>query len=194
MNPSLSKNNSASWQKAFDALPADHKHALYFIAIHAAPIRKIRIQEACASLDATTSRQDVLKKLDQLEQLGWFTRTPEGLYQCKSDLREWIVHRLYATGQYPKFAKELFAVVGGRYFVNSYSYPRTEKKSWDRPKLPGDIIRELRHLLLTNDINNLTELLHYPEGLEPVGPAGQEYDVYGKSDEQYFYHRVAETV
>ena len=172
MKPSLSKNNLPSWQKAFGALPADHQHVLYFLAIYAAPIRKIRIQECCAAFEGTPNSptgkaSSTEKNIAQLEQHGWIEKTAEGRFQCKSDRREWIVQRLYAAGQYQKFATVLFSVSGGRYFVNSYSYPRIEKKSWDRPKLPADIVRELRHLLLINDINNLSELLHYPEQLEP---------------------------
>jgi len=184
MNTSSSKIDPTSWKKAFDALPRDHKNSLCFLALYAAPVRKIRIQEFCGCLNVTPDRstgkplyprsvlnkntwdQNKIKKIiDELKQLGWIDLTAEGFLHCKSHLRERIVHHLHATGQYQRFADVLFPIIGGRYFVNHYS----EQHSWDRPKHPEDIVRELRHLLLSGNTKPLREVFHYLEQYDGNG-------------------------
>jgi len=148
MNTSTSKITLSSWKKSFDSLPTDHKNALYFIAIYAAPVRKIRVQEFCGCLNVTPVNvnrrsaftrevinknmwdQNKIKKVaGELEKLGWIDVTP-GFLQCKNGLRERIVHHLYATGKYQQYADVLFPIIGGRYFATAY----TEGKSWERPR------------------------------------------------------------
>ena len=122
MDSSSSRIDPAFWKKAFDALQADHQNVLYFIAIHTAPIRKVRIQEAWFALltppAAQTGEPALAKKkkeetvnnprnsnkvntiTEQLQQLGWLEVTAEGLCRCKNELREQIIHHLRSAGQY----------------------------------------------------------------------------------------------
>ena len=184
MAQSSSKKNSTHWKEAFDSLPDDLKNALCFLAIHAAPVRKIRIQECCGCMNLTPERVNgkpcysrsivdkhswnpnkIKKIVDELRQLGWIGITTEGFLHCKSVLRERIVHHLVETGQYQQYADVLFTLIGGRYFVASYS----EHRSWDRPKHPEDLVRELRHLLITDGIKPLPEVFRYLEQYDGVG-------------------------
>jgi len=191
MNTPSSKIDPASWKKAFESLPADYQTVLYFLAIHTAPIRNIRIQEACLALQSPPAapmnvpapakkvKENTAKKpgnlsnissvAEQLKQLGWIDISiVDGLLVCKSELRERIIHHLHTAKRYKQFAKALFAVIGGRYFM-AYQYGyygaendhQREKKTYERPKSPEDLIRELRHLLLIYDLTHLTELLRY---------------------------------
>jgi len=106
-------------------------------------------------------KQDrVVTILQQLQQLGWIAVTTSNIAQCKSDLREQIVHHLHTTGEYKRFADVLFPLIGGRYFATGYG----EGKSWTQPKMPEDYIREFRHVLLTgNSPYAVSEVLAYHE-------------------------------
>jgi len=184
MNTSSSTIDPLSWRKAFDLLPTDSQNALYFLAIYTAPVRKIRIQEFCGCLnvpiDTATGRpflsrsivnknswdQNKIKKIiDTLKQIGWIDVTADGFLHCPSSHRERIIHRLHTAGQYQRFADVLFPIIGGRYFTTHY----LEKRSWDRPKLPGDVVRELRHLLIINDVKALPEVVRYLEQYDGNG-------------------------
>ena len=119
----------SSWKKRFDALPTDHQNVLCFLAIHTAPMGRIRLQECCGYLDTAPIVQDGSQtfagvpvsddswssdKLDttieQLEQQGWIEFTAGKVPKCKSDLREQIVQHLYTTGQYQQFSNHWRAV------------------------------------------------------------------------------------
>lgn len=171
-------NDPPYWKTKFDALPNDLKNALEFLAIYSAPIRKIRIQECCGCLNVTPERvagrllypQHIVNKnswnqikinsvVDQLQKQGWIDVTTEGFLRCKKGLREPIVYHLYVTGQYQRYADVLFTLTGGRYFMASYS----SGKSWDRPKFPEDIVRELRHLFILNDTGPIADIFQYLE-------------------------------
>jgi len=148
------------------------------------PVRKIRIQEFCGCLNvepvklgeklvfskemirkSTWDLTKIKKVADELQQLGWIDITAEGLLHCKSVLRERIVHHLHATGQYLRYADVLFTLIGGRYFVTHYS----ENRCWDRPKHPEDVVRELRHLLIIDNIKPLPEIFQYLEQYDEAG-------------------------
>ena len=101
MNATSSKT-SADWKKNFDSLPEDHRNALCFLAIHAAPFRKIRIQELCGCMNSppdpsggkkplfspgyvrrnTWDQNKVKRILDELEKLGWIDFNAEGFPHC----------------------------------------------------------------------------------------------------------------
>ena len=104
----------SNWRESFESLTTQQQNVLYFLAVYAAPVRKIRVQEflGCLSLplDPTTNKPFFSKRiildntwhinktkpiLEQLEQLGWIDYNSEGLPHCKSDLREQIVAHLY---------------------------------------------------------------------------------------------------
>ncbi len=184
MVPTALKKNTTHWKEAFDSLPVDHKNSLCFLAIYAAPVRKIRIQEFCGCMNeepvklgermmyskstirkSSWDQNKVKKIVDELQKLGWIDVTTEGFLHCKIAVRERIVHHLYATGQYQKYADVLFTLIGGRYFVAHYS----EHRCWDRPKQPEDLVRELRHLLITDGIKPLPEVFHYLEQYDESG-------------------------
>jgi len=146
----------------------DHKNVLYFLALHAAPVRKNRIQEFC-SYYGELKAPAVNTIVNKLKQNGWIDIDEKGMLQCKSEYREPIVHQLCADKNYGKYVERMFSAIGGRYFID-YSYARgygsSEKRSWDRPKLPGDFVRELRHLLISNQTNSLSELFGNLESRE----------------------------
>ena len=173
---SQSKSHTFNWRESFESLPAQQRNALYFLAVFASPVRKIRVQEflGCLKLplDPKTKKPFLsprilrdkawgIKKtkpiLEQLEQHGWIDYNSEGFPHCKSDLRERIVRHLHETGDYQRYANILFLLVGGRYFVSDYS----EKRIWDRPKHPEDLVRELRHVLINNQVNDLPRIFDY---------------------------------
>ena len=168
------------WKDRFDLLPEDWKNALFFFALHAAPMRLIRIQELCGCLqvepDPKTNKpifsKSIIRKftwhqangrdcIDKLLNAGWIESPENALYSCKSAWREQIVQFLYESGQYDRYADILFSITGGRYFYSRYQYsvPRLR----DRPRTAGDLIRELRHILIDNDTYAMVELFHYAE-------------------------------
>ncbi|MCL2349785.1 MAG: hypothetical protein FWC50_16160, partial [Planctomycetaceae bacterium] len=186
MKSSRSNSITANWRESFESLPAQHRNALYFLAVCAAPVRKIRVQEflGCLNLppDPTTNRPffspGIVRKntlglnqvkpiFEQLEQQGWIDFNPEGFPHCKSDLRERIVHHLCETGQYQRFADVLFPIIGGRYFMTRYSY--SEIRNWDDPKYPEDLVRELRHLLINNQVHALSEVFNHIDEYDKNG-------------------------
>jgi hypothetical protein len=166
----------SSWKEHFDSLSADFQHILVFLSIHAAPMRRVRLKECCGYSHATPKieggRQTFAgvpvcddswndKKtntaIEQLKQQGWIDIADRGEPQCKNDLRERIVHHLHITGQYQRFANVLFLVIGGRYFAKSFA----EGMSCSSPTDFGDYIREIRHILLSNNAHELPEALRY---------------------------------
>jgi superfamily II DNA or RNA helicase len=177
MKSSQSKNPASNEKESFESLPEQHKNTLYFLAIYAAPVRKIRIQEFLGCLDLPpdpTNRQfhflrithknafskiQVKPIVERLEQLGWIDIDLEGFPHCKSNLREQIVYHLYSNGQYQHFANVLFQITGGRYFLTKYS--SSDVRTWESPKHPEDMVRELRHLLINDQVHTLSEVFNH---------------------------------
>jgi hypothetical protein len=60
-------------------------------------------------------------------------------------------------GLYDQFSSVLFLVIDGRYFAKSSK----EGRSCEYPRYLGDYIREIRHILITNDADALADALIY---------------------------------
>ncbi|MDR1963077.1 MAG: DEAD/DEAH box helicase [Planctomycetaceae bacterium] len=174
-----------AWRDRFNALSEDNKNALYFMAIHTSPIRKDRIQELCGcfhlrsqpamkNLPNTSTvvrnavwNPNVLKEcVEKLSAGHWIVSPDENSLCCADTYREPLIQHLVQSGQYPKYADQLFMTLGGRFFLPAFGAVR-DRRSYERPKTANDMIREFRHILINNETASLQQLFHYIRLYDP---------------------------
>ncbi|MDR3196664.1 MAG: DEAD/DEAH box helicase [Planctomycetaceae bacterium] len=181
---SVTANSSqtVTWKERFDSLPEEDKNALYFAAIHTAPLRKATALELCkrfqkpAVVGVLVGRnilrevpkppQEITIDFDKLAKEGWIRLIGNMLFTCTDEYRELIIQKLLQLNRYHQYAISLFDKIGGVYFFSGYHFP-TGKRSFERPSTPEDIIREFRHNLITKNILNLHQIFPYISQSDP---------------------------
>ncbi|MDR0704152.1 MAG: DEAD/DEAH box helicase [Planctomycetaceae bacterium] len=170
----------ANWKERFDALMENDKNILYLTAIHTAPISKIIVQELCRKIlsgntsvaivyshrrnivtRSPSSPIDVNLNFEKLAKDGWIRLIGNTLLYCADEYRELIIRQLVQSKQYQKYADTLFAKIGGQYFFSGRHFSSYNKRSFERPSAPADIIREFRHILITRNILSLHTVFPY---------------------------------
>ncbi|MDR2704978.1 MAG: hypothetical protein LBC02_04285, partial [Planctomycetaceae bacterium] len=170
----------ANWKERFDALSDNDKNILYFTAIHTAPLRKTVVQELCKQILSTnipatrtlaSGRSYATRTFwppgedgwyfEKLVKDGWIRLIGNTLLYCADEYREQIIRQLVQLNRYQKYADTLFAKIGGQYFFAGYHYSGSNKRSFERPSAPPDILREFRHLLITKNLFGLNSIFPY---------------------------------
>ncbi|MDR2439514.1 MAG: DEAD/DEAH box helicase [Planctomycetaceae bacterium] len=166
-----------NWKERFDSLDDNDKNVLYFAAIHTAPIRKITVQELCRRILSSQSQgitkflsakniateknsAPIVTNLEKLAREGWIRLIGNMSLVCTEDYRELIIQELVQSQQYRQYASVLLQKIGGLYFFSGYDYS-CGGRSFERPSMPEDIIREFRHILITKNSVGLYQIFPY---------------------------------
>ncbi|MDR0338112.1 MAG: DEAD/DEAH box helicase [Planctomycetaceae bacterium] len=173
---SSGSSRKKNWNERFETLADDDKNVLYFTAIYTAPIRRTVIQELCQRISVESSRVAVFGRniaspqsrqphvvqinFEKLAKDGWIRLIGNTTVICNDAYREQIIHQLVQKKQYQKYASPLFIKIGGIYFFSHYNYSYG-KRSFERPTIPEDLIRELRHIMITNNVMSLHQIFPY---------------------------------
>ncbi|MDR1268612.1 MAG: DEAD/DEAH box helicase [Planctomycetaceae bacterium] len=97
---------------------------------------------------------------EKLAKEGWIRLIGNTLISCTEEYRELIIQHLVQSKWYQEYAAPLFRKIGGLYFFSGYDHSYG-KRSFERPSTPEDLIRELRHILITKNVMSLHQIFPY---------------------------------